>query len=522
MHSSYSCSSSQLASLQTRVFCFCRSSLHYPVLTASSPSGRRPPNIRQERIMPTLVITGHPCSGKTSFARVLAARALLHPSHAVTSTTILNEESACPGRSKSDCYATSAAEKITREALKSEFGRCCTKSGTVLEGGGSSTKKDGHNKRLVILDSLNYIKGYRYEAHCIAKAAGERHGVVWVLNDPEVCVKWNKTRREKGQKAAEAADWYREDSLIEELMKRYEPPDQRNRWDKPLYKADIASTRAGEATARFDRGDSAGIVLEETSTAAVLSRSLYDMHSLKEAIGSTDDSKREDDSNHGRPKPSSASKSFKRSAAAGFKRNPGRKQIAGAGASRAATVPLTLEALSSLNAEQDGDQSEGTPDETLGSASPIITSAPNNEIVQSPAQNSKVKTLEDIADEILDSFLTGTTRLKEGKSTAIDANAASNVLHDLDNITQEATAALLLAQRNAAALGGGGSGILYVTVGSGEKQITVAVRVNRSAQTTELKRLRRQYVKWSSSHVPDDASENGIATAFLQYVESHL
>ena len=184
--------------------------------------------------------------------------------------------------------------------------------------------------------------------------------------------------------------------------------------------------------------------------------------------------------------------------------------------------PLTLEALSSLNAEQDGDQSEGTPDETLGSASPIITSAPNNEIVQSPAQNSKVKTLEDIADEILDSFLTGTTRLKEGKSTAIDANAASNVLHDLDNITQEATAALLLAQRNAAALGGGGSGILYVTVGSGEKQITVAVRVNRSAQTTELKRLRRQYVKWSSSHVPDDASENGIATAFLQYVESHL
>jgi tRNA uridine 5-carbamoylmethylation protein Kti12 len=57
------------------------------------------------------------------------------------------------------------AEKQTHGALKSAFDRV--------------SKTD---RTLVIIDSQNYIKGFRYELHCISKATEERHEVLWVLN----------------------------------------------------------------------------------------------------------------------------------------------------------------------------------------------------------------------------------------------------------------------------------------------------------------------------------------------------
>ena len=118
--------------------------------------------------MPSLVLTGHPCVGKTTFAHLLAARALRHPSNTISNVIHIRESTACPDRTKAECYSDSHKEKTTRAALKSEFDRAVNERGS----GGST---------LVILDSLNYIKGFRYELHCISKAAGERHGVVWVM-----------------------------------------------------------------------------------------------------------------------------------------------------------------------------------------------------------------------------------------------------------------------------------------------------------------------------------------------------
>ena len=96
--------------------------------------------------MPCLIIVGHPSVGKTTFAHLLAQRALSHKSSAVSKVVTCNEASACPDTPKAACYSNSGAEKVTRAALKSEFDRAVRS----CEDGG---------RTLVVLDSLNYIKG---------------------------------------------------------------------------------------------------------------------------------------------------------------------------------------------------------------------------------------------------------------------------------------------------------------------------------------------------------------------------
>jgi protein KTI12 len=186
--------------------------------------------------MPCLILTGHPCAGKTTFANLLKERALKHESGLIDRVVVVNEESVCVNQTKSECYATSHAEKATRSALKGEVDRQLAP------------------RTLVILDSLNYIKGYRYELHCTSKAAGERHGVVWILNS--AVREWNQQR-------------YSE-QLLDELIQRFEPPDARNRWDQPLYRVDL--TPSGTASSTNQAAQDA------------LQRSVYNMHSLSDAI----------------------------------------------------------------------------------------------------------------------------------------------------------------------------------------------------------------------------------------------
>ena len=518
--------------------------------------------------MPTLVITGHPSAGKSTFARILAERALLL-TDVISTVVLISEGTACPGRTKTECYETSAAEKVTREALKSTFDKYCTSSGGGGGGGGgggvndsasggsgivlhrnstggNSSTAQSSETRLVILDSLNYIKGFRYEIHCIAKASGQRHGVVWVLNDPDVCLEWNNGRRRTHTvKATE--DWYRDDGLMRELMRRYEPPDQRNRWDKPLYRADVGSILANQnrdaaasANGNNNGGDNTG------SADAVLSRTLYDMHCLTEAIGGGD-AITTSEAVKATQKP--ASKSFKRSAAAGFKRNASRSTTAGRSAASSsggglAISRLTPEALESLDASNgrgvnappsmDGQGTDGVDDvigpndETNRNSTKKRQNTGKKEIndgTSAAPTSTEPRTVEELADSILNSFLgKNVSPLKEGKSTALMVNAGANVLHDVDVITQRVVAVLMAEQRTAAATGGAGTsgGKLRVPLGSGESQTTATIRTTRTVSLSELKRLRREYVKWSSSHPPEDTSEVGIATSFLTYVESRI
>lgn len=77
-----------------------------------------------------------------------------------------HQQSQCMHGSKH--YKTSQAEKATRDVLKSAF---------------HQNVENVETSAMLILDSLNYIKGFWYKIFCISKAADWKHGVVWVLNE---------------------------------------------------------------------------------------------------------------------------------------------------------------------------------------------------------------------------------------------------------------------------------------------------------------------------------------------------
>lgn len=155
--------------------------------------------------MALVVICGQPCSGKSKAALCLAEALKESESKQVR---IIDE--ACFHLDRNQSYANMPSEKNLRGVLRSEVDR--------------SLSKDN----IIIVDSLNNIKGYRYELWCLARAAGIRYCVVYCDVEETECRKWNEGRREKGEASYN-------DSIFEDLVRRFEKPDRRNRWDSPLF-----------------------------------------------------------------------------------------------------------------------------------------------------------------------------------------------------------------------------------------------------------------------------------------------
>ncbi|KAK7292677.1 hypothetical protein RJT34_15528 [Clitoria ternatea] len=156
--------------------------------------------------MALVVICGQPCSGKSNAALSLAEG--LKESELKEQVRIIDEACFYLGRNHS--YANMPSEKNLRGVLRSEVDR--------------SVSKD----KIIIVDSLNNIKGYRYELWCLARASGIRYCVVYCDVEENVCRTWNLERREKGE-----ANY--DDSIFEDLVRRFEKPDSKNRWDSPLF-----------------------------------------------------------------------------------------------------------------------------------------------------------------------------------------------------------------------------------------------------------------------------------------------
>jgi hypothetical protein len=116
---------------------------------------------------------------------------------------------------------------------------------------------------VVIADGLNYIKGFRYELHCLVRSARTTACVVWVGPSAslEDALAWNAARRSAtataappgsmdtpSSAAASVCGGY-EDAPMRDLWLRFEAPDARNRWDAPLFRvAGPATTGASSAS----------------------------------------------------------------------------------------------------------------------------------------------------------------------------------------------------------------------------------------------------------------------------------
>eukprot|EP01104_Vermistella_antarctica_P020623 TRINITY_DN88_c1_g2_i1.p1 TRINITY_DN88_c1_g2~~TRINITY_DN88_c1_g2_i1.p1 ORF type:complete len:275 (-),score=51.54 TRINITY_DN88_c1_g2_i1:1-825(-) len=152
--------------------------------------------------MPLVVLAGFPASGKSTRARELVAFLKGNGRACV----LISEDrfELVPAES----YKDSRTEKSTRGVLKAEVERQLAKGTTV------------------IIDSLNYIKGYRYELYCLARAIPTPHCVIHCDVSSDISKLWNTQREEEKQFPPD---------LLEQLIFRFERPNAKNRWDKPCF-----------------------------------------------------------------------------------------------------------------------------------------------------------------------------------------------------------------------------------------------------------------------------------------------
>jgi len=154
--------------------------------------------------MPLVVMCGFPSSGKSTTANKVAE--FLRSEHQKT-VHIVREEELFRGL-KNDILDDSRKEKELRAKLKSEAQRLLNK------------------ESVVIIDGLNYIKGYRYEIYCMSKAVPTRQVTIQCDISETQAWEWNSSRPDE--------EAYKR-NVFDNLIQRFEAPDSQNRWDSPYF-----------------------------------------------------------------------------------------------------------------------------------------------------------------------------------------------------------------------------------------------------------------------------------------------
>lgn len=109
-----------------------------------------------------------------------------------------------------DVYATARPEKDARATFSSAIKRVLNRDA------------------IVVADGMNYIKGFRYQLYCEAKAVETPNCVVHVGTPAEKC-------REMNDEALKAGTGGYKPEIFDNLIFRYEEPNGMSRWDAPLF-----------------------------------------------------------------------------------------------------------------------------------------------------------------------------------------------------------------------------------------------------------------------------------------------
>ncbi|XP_015786475.1 protein KTI12 homolog [Tetranychus urticae] len=152
--------------------------------------------------MPLIVMVGLPCSGKSYWSQKLQN----YFNEIGCQTIIISDNDYIDN--VNHIYSDSNREKEIRGQLKSGVQRHLNK------------------EKVVILDSSNYIKGFRYELFCLAKEQATTYCVVECANHKDKLKTINEARQ-NGKRY--------DDKIFNELFLRYEAPDSQNRWDSPYF-----------------------------------------------------------------------------------------------------------------------------------------------------------------------------------------------------------------------------------------------------------------------------------------------
>jgi len=163
--------------------------------------------------MPLILISGYPSSGKTYRSRQLidffSGKIASSDDPKIKRLKIhhITDQNLDLSR---DVYATARPEKDARATFSSAIKRVLTRD------------------TIVVADGMNYIKGFRYQLYCEAKAMQTTSCVVHVGTPADRC-------RELNSKALEEGTGGYENEIFENLVFRYEEPNGMTRWDSPLF-----------------------------------------------------------------------------------------------------------------------------------------------------------------------------------------------------------------------------------------------------------------------------------------------
>ncbi|OKL62826.1 hypothetical protein UA08_01707 [Talaromyces atroroseus] len=206
--------------------------------------------------MPLIMLTGYPCSGLSYRAKQLAE--LLETTQNQVFDALENDNNTSE-QSSSNANPKQDQKRFTFHIVPShdpshprtvyDHARTEKEARAVAF---ARVKRALAKDAFVILDGMNYIKGYRYQLWCEAKAMGTTCCVVHVGTPIDKCVAINNARLRRRQSShqdsqlpetSEAVDDLAEpdneepypSDLHNNLVFRYEEPSTHSRWDKPLF-----------------------------------------------------------------------------------------------------------------------------------------------------------------------------------------------------------------------------------------------------------------------------------------------
>lgn len=160
--------------------------------------------------MPLILFTGYPCSGKTTIANelisILKEKLLKDETLSKKNYNVIYHSDQSLGIRHSDYISSKDEKKLRSEII-------------------SAVKRDLSKNNIVIVDSLNYIKGFRYQLHCEVKNTATTYCLIQTMCPIETIHKWNHNDNH--------SPW--DPELLTQLIQRYEEPNSQSRWDSPLF-----------------------------------------------------------------------------------------------------------------------------------------------------------------------------------------------------------------------------------------------------------------------------------------------
>lgn len=161
--------------------------------------------------MPLLLFCGFPSSGKSRWAKVLKDK---------LEEKIASLETGSQGHNYKVILHSDESLGITHEMYREST---TEKSARAMQM--SAVKRDISRNNIVILDTMSYNKGFRYQLFCESKSANTTQVLLQVVCPTNECFKMNNERLGVDKWA---------DDLLAQMIARYEEPDGSKRWDSPL------------------------------------------------------------------------------------------------------------------------------------------------------------------------------------------------------------------------------------------------------------------------------------------------